>query len=214
MLRSCSKLQIANPDSQIANLPNSPLVERRSFGNLAIRMLRQTIELAIVLFGWAAFGAEKIFDFREDKLSEAPAGFRSLVAGSGQPGEWKVLRDAVPSLLAPLSPLATAGARRPVLAQLSRDRADEHFPILVYEEETFGDFTLTTRFKIVDGAEEQMAGIAFRLQDERNYYYIRASALGNTFFFFKIVDGQRSAPIGNKVQIPKGVWQEMTIECK
>jgi len=59
-----------------------------------------------------------------------------------------------------------------------------------------------------------MAGMVFRLQDERNYYYIRASALGNTFFFFKVVNGQRSAPIGNKVEIRRGVWHEMTIECK
>ncbi len=174
---------------------------------------RQTIVQAIVLFGWAAFGAEKVFDFRADKLGETPAGFRSVVAGTGQPGEWKIIQDDVPSLLA-LSALAPGAGKRPVLAQLSRDRSDEHFPILLYQEESFGDFTLTTRFKLVAGVQEQMAGIAFRVQDERNYYYIRASALGNTFFLFKIVDGQRNVPIGNKVEIAKGLWQEMTIECK
>src|SRR5258708_18791563 len=102
----------------------------------------------------------------------------------------------------------------PVVAQLARDRTDEHFPLLIYEDEAFGDFTLTTRFKIVDGAAEQMAGIAFRTQDERNYYYIRASALGSTFSFFKIVNGIRSPPTGVKVEISKGVWHQLVLDCK
>jgi hypothetical protein len=177
-------------------------------------MLRRAIALAVFLSGGAVFGAEKVFDFRQDKLNETPRGFRSMLAGTGQRGEWKIVQDELPSLLAPLSPNAPGGAKRPVVAQLSRDRTDERFPMLVYEEETFGDFTLTTRFKLVDGAVEQMAGIAFRLQDERNYYYIRASGLGGTFYFYKIVNGQRSAPIGNKLEIPKGVWHSLTIECK
>ena len=62
--------------------------------------------------------------------------------------------------------------------------------------------------------DEQMAGIAFRIQDENNYYYIRSSALGGTFYFFKVVGGVRSAPIGAKVEIPKGVWHEMTIATR
>src|SRR5438477_8571034 len=59
-----------------------------------------------------------------------------------------------------------------------------------------------------------MAGLAIRIQDEKNYYYVRASALGNTFNLFKIVDGMRSAPIGVKVEISKGIWHEMAVECK
>ena len=170
--------------------------------------------MAVLLFCHAAFAAEITFDFRQDKVNEQPHGFRSMVAGTGPAGEWKIIEDEVPSLLAPLSPNAPRGNKSPVLAQVSRDRTDERFPMLVYEQETFGDFTLTTRFKLVDGAVEQMAGIAFRIQDERNFYYIRASALGNTFYFFKIVNGQRSAPVGNKIEIKKGVWHTMAVECK
>lgn len=177
-------------------------------------MLRSTIALAVLSFCCAAFGAEKAFDFRQEKLNEAPRGFRSALFGTGQPGEWKIIEDDVPTLFGPLIPNATSGRKRPVLAQLSRDRTDERFPMLIHTNEVFGDFTLTTRFKLVAGEAEQMAGIAFRIQDERNYYYVRASALGNTFYFFKIVDGQRGAPVGINISIPKGVWHEMTIECK
>jgi hypothetical protein len=177
-------------------------------------MLRRAIALAAVLSGGAMFGAEIVLDFRQDKLNETPRGFRPMLAGSGQPGEWRIVQDELPSLLAPLSPNARDGGKRPVVAQLSRDRTDERFPMLVYEGETFGDFKVTTRFKLVDGAVEQMAGVAFRIQDERNYYYIRASGLGGTFYFYKIVNGQRSAPIGNRLEIRKGVWHSLAIECK
>jgi hypothetical protein len=177
-------------------------------------MQRSILILALVWSSAGLFAADKVFDFKDTKDGAVPPGFRPVLAGTGRPGEWKVVTDVVPSLLAPLTPNAAAGYKQPVLAQVSRDQTDERFPILVYDDETFGDFTLTTRFKIVEGQVEQMAGIAFRMQDERNYYYIRASALGGTFYFLKILNGERIGPIGNKVPIEKGVWHEMTIECK
>lgn len=193
---------------------HSPLVGGRSFVTLRFRMLRRIILLSALLTCHALDGAELAFDFRQEKVGETPRGFTSMLAGSGLPGEWKIVEDEVPSLLAPLSPNAPRGGRQGVLAQLSKDTTDERFPMLVYADETFGDFTLTTRFKLVSGTAEQMAGIAFRIQDEKNYYYIRASGLGNSFYFFKIVNGVRSEPIGNKMEIKKGVWHDLTIECK
>jgi hypothetical protein len=104
--------------------------------------------------------------------------------------------------------------KRAVLAQLSRDTTDEHYPMLIYEKESFGDFKLTTKFKTVGGGLEQMAGVAFRIQDEKNFYVVRASALGNSFRFYKMVNGERSPPIGPTMEIPSGVWHELTLECK
>ena len=103
--------------------------------------------------------------------------------------------------------------RHQVLAQLSRDTTDEHFPLLIFEGETFGDFTLTTRVKTVDGAAEQMAGVAFRIQDERNYFVARVSSLGNSFRVYKVVNGERAPPISKEIAIPEKVWLELTIEC-
>jgi hypothetical protein len=94
-----------------------------------------SIVLAVVFSGWAisvACGAEKVLDFREAKLNETPQGFRSALAGSGAPGEWRVLHDDVPFGIASLSPNGRNTARQPVVAQLSRDPTDERFPMLVY----------------------------------------------------------------------------------
>jgi len=159
-------------------------------------------------------GAELKFDFSNTTVGQAPDGFRSAVAGDGTPGDWKVIMDDVPPTLAPLTDTAPKLGQRAVLAQLSRDATDEHFPMLIYEKETFADFTLKTKFKTVGGGVEQMAGIAFRIQDEKNFYVVRASSLGNSFRFYKVVKGQRAAPIGPMIEIPSGVWHEMTVECK
>lgn len=169
---------------------------------------------AVALLALPLFGAEKTFEFGELSEGKTPQGFRSTVTGKGSPGDWKILLDEETPLMPRLTPQAKSVTKHPVLAQLSRERIDDHYPLLIYDGETFADFKLTTRFKIVDGKDEQMAGIAFRIQDEKNYYYVRASALGSTFYFFKFVNGELIGPIGSKVEIRKGVWQEMSIECR
>jgi hypothetical protein len=66
----------------------------------------------------------------------------------------------------------------------------------------------------VSGKAEQMAGIAFRIQDETNYYVLRASSLGNTFRFYKVVNGQRGTIMGPQVPLPKDEWHEMSVQCR
>jgi hypothetical protein len=174
-------------------------------------MTNRIFILLLFLLSSSAFAAEIFFDF--SKSEELPQGFHSTVGGEGKPGIWRILEDEVPSAVPALSRDAQA-PKKPVLAQLSRDLTDEHYPILIYTNETFGDFTFKTRIKCVSGVVEQMAGIVFRYQDEQNYYYVRASAKGNTFRFFKVVSGQRSAPIGPELEIPANVWHELAVECK
>ena len=164
-------------------------------------------------FTFSVGAAELNFDFSQFVLNSSPTGFVSQVSGAGKPGDWKIIADEIPLALAPLSPNGPKAGKRFVLAQLSQDTTDEHFPLLIFTGETFGDFTVTTRFKCVSGSVDQMAGIAFRVQDEKNFYVVRASSLGNSFRFYKVVNGERSPPIGPQIKIPSGVWHEMSIEC-
>jgi hypothetical protein len=166
---------------------------------------------------WASLtcpAAERIFNWSDVKPNDVTPGFRKTLGGGGRPGEWKVLFDEAPSAFPALMPKGTNRAVQPVLAQVSRDRTDERYPMFIFDEETFADFTLTTKFKIVGGDVEQMAGIAFRFQDERNYYYIRASAKGQNLNFFRWIDGQLIGPIGGKAEVRPGVWHELTIQCR
>ncbi len=126
-----------------------------------------------------------------------------------------MLLDDVPSLMEPWDTnQAPRVSKQAVLAQVSQDRTDEHYPLLVYEGGVFADFTFTARFKLMGGEAEQMAGLAFRIQDEKNYYYARASGLGGTFYFFKFVNGELIGPIGSKLAISKGQWHELAVECR
>src|SRR5688572_13921905 len=135
-------------------------------------------------------------NFSQARMNETPPGFRSAVSGEGKAGEWKIVEDERETTLAPSGAGSSVTIRRQVLAQLGGSPADEHFPLLILEGETFDDFTLTTRFKTVSGTVEQMAGIVFRFQDERNYYVVRASSLGKSFRFYKVVEGTRHSIIG------------------
>ncbi len=176
--------------------------------------MRPFLFWALLILAWPALGAERKFDFGMVQENALPPGFRSVVTGLGRPGEWKVILEDTTPLLPPLTPNAPSVAKHPVLAQLAQDPSDEHFPLLIFEEETFDDFTLTTRFKTVGGDKERMAGIAFRIQNETNYYVVRASSLGNTFKFYKVVNGQRGNVIGPDISIPSGTWHQLSISCK
>ena len=167
--------------------------------------------LALVL---PAAGAELKIDFNDVPVGQMPTNFHSVLTGGGQPGEWKIIMDEVAPLLAPLSPQAPVVTRRGVVAQTSADPADERFPMLIYDGETFNDFKLTTQFKIVSGTVEQMAGIVFRFQNESNCYVIRASALGHNLRFYKVVNGLRSDPIGPPMEVAAGTWHALTVQCQ
>jgi hypothetical protein len=161
-----------------------------------------------------ASGAEITIDFSDFSVGSTPTNFHSALAGDGRPGEWKIVMDEVPPLLAPLTDKAPVVTQRAVLAQTNQDPTDERFPILIYDGETFQDFRLTTRFKIVSGAVEQMAGVVFRFQNSSNFYVVRASALGQNLRFYKVVDGIRSDPIGPPMEISTNVWHPLAVQCQ
>src|SRR5204863_3422561 len=102
-------------------------------------MLHFNIWVIAVAAAESLGAAERYFDFSGARLNEPPPGFRSTVAGEGKPGEWKVIEDqaAAQSTLTNVTPSVTV--RRQVLAQLSRDSTDEHFLLLIFEGELFGD---------------------------------------------------------------------------
>jgi hypothetical protein len=177
--------------------------------------MHQYVAAGLLLLTLPSLAAERVFDFGQFSDGQSLTGFVSVLTGRGKPGDWKILAEEVPPLLSPLtSQPQRVVTTHAVLAQVSQDPTDEHFPLLICDDLKFGDFTLTTRFKTVKGVMEQMAGIAFRVQDASNYYVVRASSLGNSFRFYKVLDGQRGPPVGPEVSIPTGEWQELTVDCK
>lgn len=165
-------------------------------------MVFRCITTLALLLAFSASAAEVILDFGPVGKDESPAGFTNVLVGSGRPGRWRAVLDDLPG-----------ATNQVVLAQTSADLKDERFPALIYNKAQFDDFTLTTKFKIVDGLTEQMAGVVFRYQDENDFYVVRASALGRNIRFYKVVGGIRGQPIGPELNIEKGVWYELKVAC-
>jgi len=164
----------------------------------------------------SASGAEIKINFSDFAAGQSPTNFHSALAGTGKPGDWKIVTDESPSAFAPLMPQVTPTApavRRPVLAQLSQDPTDERFPMFIYAGETFKNFKVTAQFKIVSGVAEQMAGVVFRFQNASNFYVVRVSALGHNLRFYKVVDGIRSDPIGPALDIATNTWHALAVQC-
>src|SRR5262249_24077514 len=158
---------------------------------LPYRQMRIGFGLQLLILTLPAAAAERRFDFSLLATNKSPPGFRSAVTGQGSTGDWRIIVDEPQSSSTNGTAWAGNGIGKAVLAQLAEDPTDEHFPLLIFEDEIYGDFKVTTRFKTVRGKQEQMAGIAFRIQNETNYYVARASSLGSTFRLYKVVNGER-----------------------
>jgi hypothetical protein len=165
---------------------------------------------------FSASAAEKVLDFSSLKEGEVPQGYSSVLAGSGKPGEWKITMEPNSTQFALKGAVGTKDRPSQIaaLSQISRDPTDERFPMFLWDGDVFGDLTLTTHFKINGGGSEQIAGVVFRAKDARNCYVARANALDGNVRFYKFVNGERSAPIGNSMPITKGEWHELTVICR
>lgn len=180
----------------------------------------QKFVLSVVLVWLAlmlpAAGAEIKFDFGNYSGSQSLTNdFVSALAGGGSPGDWKIVTDEMPSAFTPLSSnTAPIINHISVLSQEDTDPTDERFPMLIYQKETFKDFTVTTRFKILSGVMEQMAGVVFRFQNASNFYVVRVSALGHNLRFYKVVNGVRGNLVGPPLDVSIDTWHTLTVHCE
>lgn len=161
----------------------------------------------------SASAAELRFDFGEYEYGTTPTNFESVVAG-GPPGDWKIISADMPSAFASLSSNAPVLIHSKVLAQTSTDMTDERFPMCIYDGDIFRNFEFSAKFKIVSGITEQMAGLVFRYQNSSNFYVVRVSAAGHNVRFYKVVNGERSDPIGPMLDVPVGEWHRLGVQCE
>ncbi|MBL9127557.1 MAG: hypothetical protein JNL97_07920, partial [Verrucomicrobiales bacterium] len=120
--------------------PTSPRsVHRARFASLAL--------LATLLPAcFPAHAAELVLDFTRLPPGTPPAEFRPDLTGSGSAPDWKVIQVPTSPTLPKLIPDRPEPTVETVVAQLSEDTTDERFPVLVYDKETFGDFTAALTF--------------------------------------------------------------------
>jgi hypothetical protein len=166
-----------------------------------------------LLLALSVSGAELRFDFNKTAEGGIPTNFTSVLAGGGRPAVWKVISAEIPSSFESLPGATPTMNYTKALAQTSEDMTDERFPMLVYNGDIYRNFKFSTRFQIASGITEQMAGIVFRFQNVSNFYVARVSAAGRNVRFYKVVNGQRSDPIGPTLAVATGEWHKLAVQC-
>jgi hypothetical protein len=137
------------------------------------------------------------YDFEEAAAGGRPPGFAFTLTGGGAPVRWVVLED----------PSSPAGPK--VLAEFSKDRTSDRFPLAILEGVEARDVALSVRFRPVSGSVDQAAGLVARLRDPRNYYIARANALEDNVRLYRVVDGRRVQFAGADVRVPRDRWQTL-----
>jgi hypothetical protein len=142
------------------------------------------------------------FDFEDAAAGATPSGFEVALTGGGPPPRWAVLED----------PSSPAGPK--VLAETSRDRTNDRYPLAVLEGFTARDAAVSVRFRPVDGRVDQAAGLVLRYRDARNYYIARANALEDNVRLYRVVDGRRVQFAGADVRVPRDRWQTLGLRVE
>jgi hypothetical protein len=158
--------------------------------------------LVLAGHGAAAQSQPRRFDFEDAKVGGQPQGFSFALTGGGAPVRWAVLED----------PSSPAGPK--VLAETSKDRTDDRFPLAILEGVSARDVVVSVRFRPVSGRVDQAAGLVVRLRDPRNYYIARANALENNVRLYRVVDGRRIQFAGADAPVPRDRWQALSLRIE
>ena len=92
-----------------------------------------------------------------------------------------------------------------VPCQTSMEVVDER-SLLIYQKAKFDDFTVTTKFKLVEGVVEQMAGIVFRYQDEKDFMSSAPAISATTCVFTKWSAASAASRLVRIFRWPGGEW--------
>ncbi|MEL6372464.1 MAG: family 16 glycoside hydrolase [Pseudomonadota bacterium] len=158
----------------------------------------------------AAWAAETITFDALGAPGAVPDGFKTARSGRGKRGKWMLVNaDDAPS-----------GDK--VVAQVSNDRTNYRFPVLVYQGKDYKDVDLSVKFKAISGGVDQAAGLVWRYRDRGNYYVVRANALEDNVVLYKMQKGRRrDLPLvgkgrtyGAKAPVPRSAWHTLRVTVK
>jgi hypothetical protein len=135
---------------------------------------------------------------------EPPDGCTAALTGQGVAPRWAVGRAY------------DEGGQRTVMENTS-DKTDYRFPLCILEGKSLAQLAnvdVTIRFRPRGGQVDQAGGIAVRLQDERNYYVVRANALEDNVRLYRVIDGSRQQFAGVNAKVMPGEWHTLRLRAE
>jgi len=166
---------------------------------MRLKALVAMVMIAPIISPNFVFGQE--VTFADAALGNPPKDFEPMQTGPGAPGRWEVVADEEAS-----------GGR--AVAQVSQDRTDGRFPLLVYMPTVAADVEASTRMRPVSGKVDQAGGLAVRLQDQNNYYIVRANALEGNVRFYRVVGGKRQQLAGKDIRVASNRWHGLKLRAQ
>ena len=167
-------------------------------------------------------GAEEMADTTSPATTAAPA-----PALSGVVGHWTDTTLDMPAIVA--NGEAWSGQHpRPELEQasqrlfgavsdsfVSNTSAEGAFPFAVATGvDSFTSGSLSTKFNLIGGKSDQIAGVLFGLRPSGEYYYVRYNTKDGNVALWQFANGQRKVIKHGDVhkQLPLGTWHELVVQ--
>jgi hypothetical protein len=141
-------------------------------------------------------------DFEDAAVGAPPTGFSFALTVSRAPVRWVVLEDA------------SSPAAPKVLAETSRDRTSDRFPLAILDGVTARDVPVSVRFWPVSGSVDQAVGLVLRLHDAWNYCIARANALEDKVRLYHVVDGRRIQFASVNARVPRNRCQVLGLRVE
>ena len=165
----------------------------------------------LILFALAIAlqAADVSLDLSKQKLGTAPKGFTAKVAGVGKPGKAIVREGQIPTLVG-------AGKVKGRLIEVTGGSTNvNHYTLVMLDAMAPNDFSGSVHFRITAGKIMPVAGIAFRAQDEKNYYLLAVKPKDTRLYWTafekgKAVQGLRD----NSIVDAPGGWYDLKFSAK
>ena len=110
--------------------------------------------------------------------------------------------------------MADAPSGKQVVVQTDAEAMDNRFPVLISDQEEYGDVDMSVKGKAISGKGDQGIGLVFRFRDPQSYYVIRANALENNVRLYKMVNGRRKQFAGADVKVTSGQWHTLRVVAR
>lgn len=142
---------------------------------------------------WSQQHASTVITFGGMRAGALPEGFRTLSSVDDEAGRWETV---------------TSG-RQGALGQVELGRAG--YRMAVRTDVSLEDVHVGVRLRMVSG--DRAAGLAWRVQDARNYYAARLDFDDNEVVLYKFVRGNRVRLDRRAgLRLDPGAWHELTVE--
>src|SRR6266849_1839092 len=160
--------------------------------------LQRIATVGIFLLSASAAAADVSITFADVTCGDPIANFEFALTGQGRPGKWQVVVDEN----------ARDGK---ALAQLSKERITDRFPLAIYKRINEANVEVTAWFQPIFGSIDRAAGVVARFVDANNYYVARANATEHNVGFYRVIDGKHQQLAATSVYVVPGEWHGLTL---